>query len=119
MNSNLEALSDLHKILVSFFDELIDMFGQEGDFVALRIMIKDQIPITSIQKHFVGKLLPEKELIKTRNKAFLDRNILFSQLGEEKSKNFKKLFLGLDSDDQEMIWKWLDAFVLLTEKSIK
>ena len=119
MNSNLEALSDLQKILVSFFDELIDMFGQEGDFFALRIMIKDQIPITTIQKLFVNGLLPEKELIANRNKVFLDRNVLFSQMGEEKSNNFKRLFLGLDSDDQEMIWKWLDAFVILTEKSIK
>jgi len=119
MNSNLEALSDLQKILVSFFDELIDMFGQEGDFFALRIMIKDQIPITTIQTLFVNGLLPEKELIKNRNKLFLDRNVLFAQLGEEKSQNFKRLFLGLDDDDQEMIWKWLDAFVVLTEKSIK
>ena len=72
----------------------------------------------AITKH-IQNIYAEKELIKTRNKLFLDRNVLFAHLGEEKSRNFKKLFLGLDNDDQEMIWKWLDAFVVLTEKSIK
>lgn len=114
--SDLKSYSNLHSTLVSFFDELVDMFPKEGDFVALRIMIKDQIPVTQIVKHFKSTLLPEKELIQSRNKAFFDKNVLFSYIGEAQSQKFKRLFMALDSEDQENIWKWLDAFVLLTEK---
>ena len=114
--SDLKSYSDLHNTLVSFFDELVDMFPKEGDFVALRIMIKDQIPVTQIVKHFKSTLLPEKETIKNRDKAFLDKNVLFTQLGESMCQKFKRLFMALDAEDQENIWKWLDAFVLLTEK---
>jgi hypothetical protein len=92
------------------------MFPKEGDFVALRIMIKDQIPVTQIVNHFKSSLLPEKKSIKERNKAFFDKNVLFTQVGEAQSQKFKKLFNGLDEEDQESIWKWLDAFVMLTEK---
>jgi len=114
--SDLKSYSNLHSTLVSFFDELVDMFPKEGDFVALRIMIKDQIPVTQIVNHFKSNLLPEKEVIKSRNKKFFDKNVLFTQVGESQAQKFKKLFNGLDSEDQESIWKWLDAFVLLTEK---
>lgn len=114
--SDLKSYSNLHNTLVSFFDELVDMFPKEGDFVALRIMIKDQIPVTQIVSHFKSALLPEKALIQSRNKAFFDKNVLFTQVGEAQAQKFKRLFNGLDSEDQESIWKWLDAFVLLTEK---
>lgn len=116
--SNLKSLQDLHRTLVSFLDELIEMFHEEGQFVALRIMIKDQIPITTIHEHFVKKLLPEKETIKNRNKAFFDKNVLFAQLGQSQAENFRRLFLSLDEENQAAIWKWLDAFVLLTEKCL-
>jgi len=114
--NDLKSYTNLHNTLVSFLDELVDMFPKEGDFIALRIMIKDQIPVTQIVKHFKSTLLPESELIKNRNKVFFDKNILFTHVGESQSKKFKRLFYALDSEDQESIWKWFDAFVLLTEK---
>lgn len=115
-NNGLKPLQDLHRTLVAFLDELIEMFQEEGQFIALRIMIKDQIPISTIHRHFVNKLLPEKEVIRTRNKVFFDKNVLFAQLGQSQAENFKRLFLGLDEENQNAIWRWLDAFVLLTEK---
>ncbi len=114
--SELKSYSDLHKCLVAFFDELVDMFPKEGDFVALRIMIKDRVPVTSIVKHFQRALLPEKELIKNRDKAFFNKNVLFVHVGDSQAEKFRKLFLNLDEEDQAAIWKWLDAFVSLTEK---
>ena len=115
--SELKSYTDLHKTLVSFLDELIDMFPKEGDFVALRIMIKDQIPVTSIVSHFRNSMLPERENIRNRDVSFFDKNVLFPpQLGESQTKKFRTLFFNLDSEDQQVIWKWLDAFVVLTEK---
>jgi hypothetical protein len=116
MSSDLKSYSDLHKTLVAFFDELVDMFPKEGDFVMLRIMIKDRVPITSIVKHFHKALLPEKEAIQRRDNTFFDKNILFIHVGDYQAQKFRKLFLNLDREDQQAIWKWLDAFVALTEK---
>ena len=116
MSDRIKALGDLQKTLVSFFDELIEMFPKEGTFVAIRIMIKDRIPITTISEHFVKNLLPEKETIKNRNTIFFDRNPLLSSLGDSHTENFKRLFFSLDDEDKKVIWKWIDAFVSLTEK---
>lgn len=116
MSDKIKALGDLQKTLVSFFDELIEMFPKEGSFVAIRIMIKDRIPITTISEHFVKNLIPEKEVVKARDTVFFDRNPLVSALGDSHAQNFKKLFFSLDTEDQKVIWKWIDAFLILTEK---
>jgi|Laugresu1bdmlbsd_1035121.scaffolds.fasta_scaffold27112_3 hypothetical protein len=113
---DLKAYSDLQKTLISFFDELIDMFPKEGDFVALRILIKDRAPITEVATKFKDSLLPQRGKIQSRDKSFFDDNVLFSYVGEQQARNFKRLFLTLDSEDQAAIWKWMDAFVVLTEK---
>lgn len=118
-SSNLpKPLQDLQRTLVAFMDELIEMFPDEGQFVVLRIMIKDQVSISLIGRHFVANLLPEKETVRSRNNAFFDKNVLFAQLGQATAEKFKRLFLSLDTEDQHAIWRWLDAFVLLTEKCV-
>jgi hypothetical protein len=92
------------------------MFPNEGDFVMIRFMIKDRIPATQIAQHFIEKLLPEEESIKARKMTFFDKNVLMSHLGKEKGDMFKNLVLSLDKDDMNVIWKWLDAFCILTKK---
>ena len=114
--NDLKAYTDLQKTLIAFFDELIDMFPKEGDFVAIRILLKDRAPITEVATKFASGLLPQRNKIKNRDKTFFDDNVLFSYVGEHQSENFKRLFLSLDKDDQVAIWKWMDAFVVLTEK---
>jgi len=113
---DLKAYTDLQKTLIAFFDELIDMFPKEGDFVALRILIKDRAPITEVASKFYSGLLPQRDKIKNRDKSFFDDNVLFSYVGEQQAQNFKRLFLTLDQEDQAAIWKWMDAFAVLTEK---
>jgi hypothetical protein len=114
--ASIKALQDLQKTIVAFMDDLIEIFQEEGQFVALRIMVKDQIPITTIHRHFVNRLLPEKETIRVRNPSFFDRNVLFVQLGDDQAEKFRRLFLSLDKENQDVIWRWFDAFVILTEK---
>lgn len=116
MTDKIKAFSDLQKTLVSFFDELIEMFPTEGNFVMIRIMIKDRIPVTTIAEHFTKNLLPEKQTVQNRDNCFFDRNPLLSSLGDSHTENFKKLFFSLPEDDRQIIWKWVDAFINLTEK---
>ena len=46
--SEIEILSELKTQLISFFDELIGQFPQEGDLVVVRLFLANQIPIQSI-----------------------------------------------------------------------
>ena len=118
-NDSVTILNDLQRSLVSFFDELIDMFPREGDFVVIRMMIKDRIPVSTIMNYFIKTVLPEKASIGSRSESvFLDKNILFSSFGPLRSDNFKKLWIGdnLDKDDKACLWVWLDTFISLVEK---
>lgn len=115
---SIQVLIDLKKSLVDFFDELIEMFPSNSEFLSIRILIKDRAPITEIMNYFILNVLPEKELIKTRSDTvFLDKNILFSLLGDSSTNFFKTLWSEtLDKEDKISIWKWLDIFIFLAEK---
>lgn len=117
-SEQIKTLTTLQNSLVTFFDELVEMFPNEAEFVTIRIMIKDRLPITQVADFFCGKILPERELIKNRDdRFFTERDNIFS-MGPMKSNNFKNLWLSdkLSKDDRLTIWKWLDAFVFLSDK---
>lgn len=118
LDQSIQVLHDLKKNLVNFFDELIDMFPSNSEFLSIRILIKDRAPITEIMSYFVENILPEKELIKNRSETlFLEKNVLFSLLGPTSVNMFKNLWKDqLDKDDKAAIWKWFDIFVFLAEK---
>lgn len=112
----------LHKFkqgLLSFFDELIEQFPQEGDLVIIRIFINDQVPIEDVMEHFINHILPLKPIVKKRDdKFFLDNHVLFQELTKSKVDYFKKVWQSnaLDSDDREVCFKWFDMFIMLAEK---
>ena len=118
----IKSLTLLQKSLVSFFDELIEMFPQEGDFVAFRIMIKDRIPITNFVGYFKKSLLPVKDKIKTKTSGGVAdislvqvMNSLFADVGISTA-SFANILVNLDPETEEAFWKWLDVFCTLTEK---
>ena len=126
--SDIKTLNLLKTSLVNFFDELIDIFPKEGEFVAFRIMIKDRIPVTDVVSHFKKSLLPEKDKIKAKSNSSYqfagDRSVisltdimnkLFVNIGVS-SNTFSVILKNLDSETEEAMWKWLDVFVTLTEK---
>jgi hypothetical protein len=118
--SSTQILGKFQNSLVSFFDELIEMFPNEGEFVALRILVKDRIPITQIIGYFES-VLQNKEImtsIERRDDQFFLTNVLFSKIGNVDL--FKNLWTSsqLDQDDKKAIWNWVDAFMKLTKQYI-
>lgn len=114
-----KILSEFRQKLISFFDELIEQFPEEGDLVVLRIFIGDQVPIIDIMNTFIVKLLPLRNMVKTRDeKFFLENEILFQKIDPTKVSYFKHLWMSdkLDEDDKIVIWKWFDLFVSLVDK---
>ena len=120
MSSNsVLILNEFKKGLISFFDELIEQFPEHGDLVVIRILLKDQLPVTQIMNHFIQNVLPEKPLVKERNqKFFTESNALFGLLGADRANNLKKIWKSpkLDKDDRDVMWKWIDTFIMMVEK---
>ena len=50
--------------LITFFDELIDIFPSEGDLVMIRIFLKDQIPIEDVMIIFNNIVNKEEQKFK-------------------------------------------------------
>ena len=48
-----QILIQFKNSLVSFLDELIELFPQEPELIILRIFTKDQIPIEDIMNKFI------------------------------------------------------------------
>lgn len=117
--SKILLLTQLKEQLIVFFDELIELLPSENDLVIIRIFIKDKIPITDIMNYVIHKLIPLKPLVKAEDdKFFLDNNILFEQIDQNKVNHFKRLWNSnaLDKDDRKTIWKWFATFIYLAEK---
>lgn len=112
-------LNEFKKALITFFDELIEQFPEEGELVFIRILLKDRAPVVEIMNYFIKKILPEKTTIKSRDqKFFTDSDALFGMLGDERAVNLRKIWKSpkLDKDDREVIWKWMDSFIFFIEK---
>lgn len=121
--SEIEILKQFKNSLISFLDELIVQFPEEGDIVIFRIFVKDRIIISNIVNYFVQKILPLKKMVDERNEDFfLNHCLIFEDINNDTQKHkvnkFKKLWRSncLDEDDRIVIWKWFDSFMFLSEK---
>jgi hypothetical protein len=120
--SELQVLTEFKTGLISFFDELIDQFPQEGDLVMIRIFLKDQIPIEDVMNIFSNAINKDnaklKKMIKDRNEIFFLENNIFDSISKTKVVHFKKLWRSgsLDEEDKKVVWRWVDSFVYLSEK---
>ena len=117
---DIQILDKFHKYLVLFFDELIEMFPNEKEFIILRILVKDQIPSTQIMTYFVYVYNNEEIMLSIQKKddQFFLENILFKKFS--KSEIFKNLWENnLDQENKDMIWKWVDAFMKMTKSYIE
>ena len=120
--SEIEVLREFKNGLISFFDELIDQFPEEGDLVIIRIFLNDQIPIKDAMDIFNYKINTEdqklRKMVKDRNESFfLDHNV-FDGLGKDKVNHFKRLWRSgrLDNEDKLVVWRWIDSFLYLSDK---
>lgn len=120
-----EVLIEFKTQLVSFLDELITQFPQEGDLVVLRLFVTNQMPIKYIMNTFIQKLNTNdqefRKMAKERNECFfLENNIFENFCSKEKIVRFKKLWVsGFDTEDKKVIWNWIDAFIYLGDKYTK
>jgi len=117
--SQLDLLRQLKDELIFFFDELIELLPEEPDLVIVRIFLKDKIPIVDIMEYIVNELIPLKPMVLQRDdRFFVNHNILFTKIDENKVNHFKRLWTcgSLDKENKETIWRWFRSFIYLAEK---
>lgn len=123
--SEINILSIFKTNLISFVDELIGQFPREPDLIILRIFLKDQVPIQDVMSKFIYAINKDdqktKKDIKDRNDIVFLKNEIFDGISKSKPINFAKFWKSetLDVSDKETIWRWLDSFVVLSEKYTK
>jgi hypothetical protein len=116
--SEILILEQFKKQLISFLDELISQFPETPELVMLRILCKDQIPISEIMNNIILKLPNIRTYIKERDeKFFLEYNIL-SIDNRDSANTLKKLWRSgrLDAEDKQVIWKWIDSIVMMCDR---
>ena len=123
--SEIEVLKEFKTQIISFLDELVSQFPEEGDLVLLRLFITNQIPIKDAMDSFNHKINTNnqelRKMVKDRKETFfLDHNA-FDFIGKEKVTHFKNVWRSgrLDDEDKRVIWNWIDAFIYLGDKYTK
>ena len=117
----MEVLREFKSQLIIFFDELIENFPEEGDLVIARLFIANQVPIVDLMNDFNHHINKDEQklrkMIKNRREDFFMKNTLFSTY-KNNLDHFKKMWRSgiLDDEDKEIIWKWVDTFIFLSDK---
>jgi hypothetical protein len=105
--------------LVEFFDELINQFPNDSDFIIARIFIKDKIPIEDILNAYIVNATPHEDLLKERDSDKIIQIIRKMKLGISENKLIKYAEMWkveLDDEDKSVIWSWIDTFNNISKK---
>lgn len=114
MSTEIDILIKLKTQLITFFDELVETFPTEPEFLIFRVFIDNRIPIVDVMNYIIVKLVPLRDMVKRKDSAFfLGHNILFDQLDSTKVNHFKRIWLSknIDDDDKDVIWAWFNSFI--------
>ena len=123
MSSEL-ILLQFQNSLISFFDEMIELFPKEPDFIKIRIFLKDQIEIHEVMEIFTYNINRTesntlKTMIKDRDEISIMESPIISELFPKDKITFYRKFWNSPNffkEDKKMVWKWLDSFVGISEK---
>ena len=117
--SKTELLIMFKHNLLDFLSNLIEQFPKEGDFVLLKILLSDQVPIDEAMKIFSDRILPYVDMIKARDERFfLESTDLFEGIANDKVNYFRNIWLSpnLNQEDKDNLWKWFRLFSNLAVK---
>lgn len=125
-----KLLIEFKNQIIKFLDELIEQFSDRGEFMILRIFVKDQIPLEQVLGKFITDVLPYQEFVKKRDASlFLKTDVIshallgssqkeYLQENQDTANALKSLWLSgrLDDADRDTIWDWLELFLTIADK---
>lgn len=104
--------AEFKNVIVQFLDELIDTFPGIDDFVTLRILVKDQVPVEMV----IGSFIEDAEYLRSKISArdetfFTQTNPVFEKLG--KGETFRTIWLshGMDAANKDVMWRWMEQLL--------
>jgi hypothetical protein len=87
----------------------------EKDFFWFHMFVKNQVPMLDVMNYIVKNIVPLETKIEARDDEYFKTNaVLFEKLGDFKTEvnRFKMLWdANQNSDDRDVVWKWLECFV--------
>ena len=120
MDQETKILTIFKTQLVKFVEDLCQQFPQEGDFVALKFFIEQQIPIKDLMYGWVKQLNRKekkvKKMIEERNDVFFMEENPFRFMTEKRLEKFTKLWKDQDETSRKIIWEWMDLFLKLSDR---
>lgn len=114
----IEILTLIKDNSIKFLSSLIDLFPEEGDLIAGRILIEDGIPIEDFANKLTQNILPLEDVIVSRDERFfIEDNDVFVMANKDKVYKWKAIWQSdrLDEQDRKNIWKWVDLFLKLAK----
>lgn len=130
MDNRLKLMIAFKKQVVKFVDQLISQFPTRGEFIFVRIFVKDQIPLEDGLGRFIQEVYPYRNLILRcdekifTNTSIVDNAILGGDQGTDLDKdNIKRANAMRDlwkseltDYNKKIIWKWFHMFIRIAEK---
>lgn len=113
ISTKIELLAVFKENLIKFLDAIIEQFPKEGDFILLRIILSEQVPINDAMKIFTQRILPYVDMIKNRDERFfLESTDLFEGIAKDKVSYFRNIWTSktLNEEDRDQLWKWFRLF---------
>ena len=119
MTNSTIYLSKFRENMIIFIDEMVDTFNFP-EFILCRVMINN-VAIEIIMTEFIKNVLPNKQQVTSRTVDF------YKTLSNLTTKEIKDTILciyrilesnTIDKETKEVIWKWFDRFVILSEKYV-
>ena len=119
MASSTIYLSKFKENMIIFLDEMVDTFNFP-EFIIFRVMINN-IAIDIVMTEFIKHVLPNKQKVTSRTVEF------FKTLSNLTTKEINNTILciyriviseTIDKETKEVIWKWFDQFIILSEKYV-
>ena len=120
--SEIKLLSYFRDQMLRFLDEIIEQFPDQPDFVFVRLVMKDKVPVDDMMGRFIQSILVEKHIVINRDLSFFKRDFVKGYENWENMNRIfnevKKLYFSerLDEEEREVIWKWFDLFIKICEQ---
>lgn len=116
-------LEEFKKCLIMFLDEFITQFPTNSELVKARIYLCNQIKIKNVLESFIFKINTQNSILKKMIKDhdenfFLEYNLLECFGYNNEMNSFRKIWRtgNLDTENKNIVWKWLDSFLFFAEK---
>jgi len=106
--------------LVKFVQDLCTQFPSEGDFLALKFFIEQQIPVKDLMYGWIKQVNKKdkkvKIMIRERNDIFFIENNPFRFMTEKRLEKFSGMWMSQSEESKKIIWDWMDLFIKISDK---